>query len=135
MYHKKAPQSSSLPSVTQYRMATSVHSYILHLRGLAGLCLVTNVFFRGPYEPPLRNNGTQGVQLLLEGVRTSISRKTYGQIGNCDFPGAGGGWGSGSPFSPLDPYMHGWHVSSKSSSSPVQCYAKGERRRLSLVYT
>ena len=38
---------------------------------------VINILYRGPYEPPLRSNWTQGVKLLLNGVCTSISIYTY----------------------------------------------------------
>ena len=34
--------------------------------GVLKTFLVINVFHRGPYEPPSRNNWTQGVQFLLE---------------------------------------------------------------------
>ena len=43
--------------------------------------LVIYVLHKGPYEPPSRSNGTLRVGLLLEGVRTSISRESYNQWG------------------------------------------------------
>ena len=39
--------------------------------------LVINVFHRGPYGTPSRGNWTLGVQLLLEGVHTRISKGIY----------------------------------------------------------
>ena len=48
--------------------------------GVLTVFLVINVFQRRPYEPPLRSDWTQGVQLLLEGVRNSISRETYSHV-------------------------------------------------------
>ena len=39
--------------------------------------LVIDVFNREPYNTPLRNKWTQGIQLFLEGVRTIISKETY----------------------------------------------------------
>ena len=38
--------------------------------------LVIIVFHRGPNGPPSRSDCTRGVQLLLEGVHTSISKET-----------------------------------------------------------
>ena len=38
------------------------------------LFVVINVFHKGPYEPPLRNN------CIPWGVRTSISNETYSQL-------------------------------------------------------
>ena len=39
-----------------------------------------NVFYRGPNRPPSRSILIQEVQLVLEGVRTSISKETYSHL-------------------------------------------------------
>ena len=54
-------------------------------------------FQRGPYGAPSRSNGTQGVQMLLVGVHTRISKEP---IATCNFPEFGGG-----VWNPLCPLM------------------------------
>ena len=42
--------------------------------------LVNNVFRKALYRPPLTSNCTRGVQLLLEGVHSSISKDIYSHL-------------------------------------------------------
>ena len=48
---------------------------------LTTVVLVINVFHRGPYEPPSRNNWTPWVQLPLEGVGTRIFKDICSRLG------------------------------------------------------
>ena len=48
--------------------------------------LVISVSLRGPCGPPSRSDWNRGVQLLLEGTRTSFSKEPYS---NMFFPGDG----------------------------------------------
>ena len=82
-------------------------------QGVLKTFLFIIVFHRGRYEPPSRSNWTQGVQLLLEGVHTSISKE---HLATCDFSG---GWGFRTPCPPLDPPMH-IHIQKVSKGAKIR---------------
>ena len=47
---------------------------------LENIILVINVFHRGTYGSPSGSNRTRGVQLLLDGVHTKVSKEIYSNL-------------------------------------------------------
>ena len=83
VYMSQNRMSFHIPNIPKYHVTvhkelTCMHARIQKISPKGpDFLLVINIFHSGSYGPHSRNNWTQGAKLLLDGIRTRISKVTF----------------------------------------------------------